>query len=349
MLFFCGVFSSISVTESYMITNDLFNRHAFCSYVIIFLLFIYFWLKRTNRKKRKVILLTSLAGYFFTQIYSIFKLLIDPDLSRKAAAAIVTDNSADSLNAIGGFDTVYGSIILLAIMICLCGSINHYQSKVKICILVCIITTSVFIVFSSFGIALVMMVILFILVLIEKNKKISSVICVFSLILCLIFHKQIGLVFIGLSLSISPQFNTLSGKVFQIGNMFITGESTGTLAGNDGRLARMMWSWEAFLAHPLFGSIRYPEIKIGSHSEILDIPARFGIFALISILVFFVLLYKETIHLQKTTRFKKFTSICYILYVVIAILNPAIFTQQVLPFLIILPFIEEFCIYKGDT
>lgn len=348
MLIIGGIYIIYSVIVSYRVTNDLFNKHAFCSYVIFMLLIIYMWLKRIGKKQREIIVKIAIAGYFFTFTYSILKLIQDPDLSRKSAASIITTNSVDTFNAIGGFDTVYGGIIVLAMILCTYECFKQRELRKKIGLIVIIVSCIVFVLMSSFGIALVILALLFGFILFEKNRN-SGIAVFIILALILILHKPLGYALMTIADNGFLQFGTLAGKVHQIGYMMVTGESIGTLAGADGRIARMAWSWKAFLTHPILGSLGDTSVKIGNHSEILDILGRFGLIGFISITSLFVMLFKETMAIQTLRNYRKYVSICYLIYIITALLNPAIYTQQVLPFFIIIPFMEEAFVLNGKV
>ena len=81
--------------------------------------------------------------------------------------------------------------------------------------------------------------------------------------------------------------------------------------------------------------------KIGSHSEIADLLGRFGIFGFASLLAFFVLLLKDIAQGLSTKLGKKLLFVAILLYLAIAVLDPALYTQQILPIFLLIPFTEK--------
>ena len=318
--------------------DGLFNTQAFNAYILVFFYFIYLYMKRINRKKVIVLSMTSLLGLLFTYIYSIFMLIKDPTLSRKSAGAIVESNSVDLLNAVGGFDTVYGSLIVLIFLIYL--SKETADRKFRLLINIIIVCICIFIVFASFGTALTLLVILLALILFKKNWK-FGIIVGGSIIVVLVYREEIGTFIYNLSDYITG-FDILRNKIKDIAYILITGESTGTLAGDDGRLARMEWSFQTFLKYPLLGGYGKSDVQIGQHSELIDNFARFGIVGAGLIINFFIYFFKYNIKMTTSELGHKCYWVAIIIYIAVSILNPSLYTQQVMPFFVLLPFFDSF-------
>lgn len=317
--------------------EGLFNTQAFNAYIIFFLYFIYLFLKHIGRRKAYAVYLITITGFLFTYIYSIVKLIEDPLLSRKAASAVSVEESVDVLGAIGGFDTVYGSILVVCILLFMRKNSN--KVGLKILAIVTFISSCFFLVMSSYGTALVLLVLLFGLWIFQKSRLMGFVMIVISLFL-FIFHKHIGLLISEFSQYITYS-DMLKQKVDEIGRILSTGQSAGTLAGEEGRLARMEWSWNAFLTYPILGGFGKSDVQIGYHSELFDTLGRFGLIGAVSLFTFLGLLFKDIYSGMKTWEGKKCCLICLTLYVAIVLLNPALYTQQLLPIFVLLPLYER--------
>ena len=314
--------------------NGLFNTHAFNAYVLFALYSIYLYQKRLPENKRRVLMNVTLLGFCFTYIYSIIKLAQDPMLSRKAAASLITDNSVDTLQAIGGFDTVYGSLIVFIILLYIV-SCSKSQKNLFIAMLIACV---VFIIMATYATAIIILIIAFGLFLFQRNR-LASFICLILAVGGILFREVIGQSIMEFSREITYS-SMMQEKTYQVGYMLKFGESVGTLAGEDGRLARMVWSWKAFIASPLFGSYNNSALPIGCHSEIFDTLGRFGLWGGISIIGFFVCCIKDILDSFEYEITRRCTILVIIIYLAVCILDPGLYTQQVIPILILLPLME---------
>jgi hypothetical protein len=120
------------------------------------------------------------------------------------------------------------------------------------------------------------------------------------------------------------------------------------LAGEEGRWARIGWSLNAFFEYPVFGAFTKQGVKIGSHSEIADVLGRFGIVGFAALTSFFVLVFKDIAKGLSTKLGKDLLFVSVIVFVAIAALDPALYTQQVLPIFILIPFAEKWAMPQGD-
>ena len=333
---------SILFYSVYVLTMTLsegfFNTQAFNAYILFFLYFIYLYIKRSERRKAVSLGIVMLFGYLFTYLYSIVVLFQDPSLSRKAAASIVTDNSADVINGVGGFDTVYGTLLVIAILIYLMRT--RIPKTMRVLCIIVLISGIAFLIMASYGTALVLLFILCVFALGVKNKA-WAVIIVMASVLFWFYRADIGFSIIRF---VEPWelLQTLRDKIQDIGKILITGEAQGTLSGAGGRLARMGWSFNTFLRYPFFGGVGRLDAKIGYHSEIVDMLARFGIVGTGIFVSFLVTFFKDCRNRISSNEGKSCFVILVVLYLAIAVLNPALYTQQVLPFFVLFPLFDMF-------
>lgn len=316
--------------------GDIFNTQAFNAYVLFFLYMIYLYLKRITIINRKTIFWIALAGVSFTCLYSIPQLVIDPMLSRKMATGIVEEDGINALGATGGFDTVYGVLLIICMLLFIRDSTNSATIKALSVVLMCIYI--IFLIMASYGTTLVLLVALFVMWLFQKNRIMATIIIGLAL-LAFVYHEPLGEKISDWSNQISYS-TVLGNKIDDIGNIIRTGESAGTLSGDDGRLARMQWSLEAFEQYPLFGAYNKAGVRIGFHSEIMDSLGRFGLVGTIPLLLFLFLVFRDIYVNMKTEVGRKCCVFCAILYATIMVLNPSMYTQQILPIFIFLPLFE---------
>ncbi len=325
-------------------TGNLFNTEAFNAYVLLFLFYIYMYIKRISIENKMRIFTVAIIGFTFTYLYSIKWLSVDPNLSRKAAANIKSEQGVDTLNAIGGFDTVYGSVLVVIILLFLYKLLSRKWKKLVCCFL--IISSIVFIIMASYGTAIVLLVIALSLWTMQTNRVLGGIM-LGIFILVAVNHVEMGAMISHWSQKIDYS-DMLSQKMNEIGFILQTGEAAGTLAGDEGRFARMGWSVETFLKYPIFGAYGKNDALIGYHSELVDSLAKFGVFGFIPLIMFFIYFFKDIYSGLETVEGKRCCILVGIMYIVIAILNPALYTQQVLPLFILLPICESFTLKNKE-
>lgn len=336
---FCYTFYISIVTIPFY--GQIFNNQVFNACIMIFLYFIYLYTKKLNLKHKTTISKFAFFGYLFTWVYSIFKLLQDPTLSRRMAATNMI-SEIDILGGVGGFDTVYGSILVLCIMIYLLQE----KSKINRSFLIfCITSCVLFLILSSYATALVLMLVLFSLYLLKKNKLYFVLM---SILFIILFINRVEIGYWISSVSHNFTFSEiLSNKINEIGQMLSTGQSAGTLSGDEGRIARMGWSLHTFFKYPLFGGLLRSDGIIGYHSELFDMLGRYGVIGSGLFLSFFILFMKSLYNEIKSHTGKKCFYTVIFIFLCISILNPSLYTQEVLPLFILLPIFDSY-IQKGD-
>lgn len=337
-LLFLLVYSFEVMLSCWIAEISLFSTHAFNAYIMIILFFLYMYIKRLPRESQKRYFVLVLLGFTFTFIYSIIKLVENPMLSRMAATGRDYVETEDTLSAVGGFDTVYGSLLIFIVLVYIWQFVNGKKGKMLLSL--AIASCVIFIIMATYAIAMVLLVITLAIILFHRSKW-GAILVIIALLLTVIFHESIGDYIMQLSQTIDYS-SIFKEKMHQIGHILRYGELVGTLSGDKGRLASMSWSFEAFAKYPVFGAFSYRSIRIGSHSEIIDTLGRFGITGFLSLGMFFILLFRDISSGITTKSGKKmlFTSIT--IYLSIALLDPALYTQQLLPIFLLIPFAENY-------
>jgi len=323
------------VVQSLLAGKGLLATDAFNAYILMFLTTIYLWAVRQSPKRRTQLMMLIVAALIFNFVYSIWVLIQDPDASRTAAAIGVLDPSPyDVLHAVGSFDAVYGGVNLVTVLLLLLRGLPK-EDKRRWLFLAVLVLCVVFIYMAAYATALLMLIVTVALVFGSKNKVLSiSVILAFLLILVL--HKAVG----GWIMEQSTVFSgseTIREKLYEFGEMLKTFETAGTYGGADGRAARMQWSLDSFRAHPLFGGYAVKGSKIGGHSELLDMLGKFGAIGLVFFAAFLVSLYKQLRESSNTPAMKSCCTIVFFVWIITAILNPALYSLQMMPIILFLP------------
>ena len=342
-----GVLLAIALYTVYVLCRSiladrgLFSTDAFNAYVIVFLTVIYLWVKRQPAQKQAQLLMLILLALLFNYVYSIWVLEQDPGASRIAAATSsgLEKSPYDVLTAIGGFDAVYGGISVVAILICSLPSIRK-GGFWKVFIFCILALALIFIFMAAYATALLLLVFAIALIF-SSRSKVFTVLLIVGLALILLFHEAVGQWIIEASKSLSNS-RVLQQKFQEFGEMLKTFEATGTYGGSDGRAARMQWSLNTFLQHPLLGGYGTANAKIGGHSELLDMLGKYGLIGFGLIAFFFISLYSDIMRGLENTRMKKCCSVVYFMWVVTAVLNPAMYSLQMLPLILMLPLADSF-------
>lgn len=332
------------VAQTIIAGKDIFGTEAFNSYIIFFLVCIYMWSKRQSLSVKRGLLGFILGGCTFNYLYSIYVLYLDPTASRVAATHILDKSPYDVLNAVGSFDTVYGAIAVLVILLYMRRTISG--KRMKLWVTAVIVLDVVFIIMASYATALVLMILAFTLYVGKKNKFLT-LIMIALMVMLVFFHEQFGgwIINVSKSISYSP---VVSEKLGEFGYMIQTFETAGTYGGDDGRLARMLISLDAFSMYPIFGGYTVAGAKVGGHSELCDILGRFGIVGTALIVLMFFHLSRDIRASQDNSDNKKCVGTVYLLFIVTSVLNPALYTLQMLPIILMLPLMGSFSDKAND-
>ncbi len=333
--------SSMALYTIYIITQSLwagkgiFYTEEFNAYIIVFLIAIYLWAKRQSTHRQTQLLMLIITALIFDYVYSIWVLIQDPNASRiLATAGEIEPSPYDVLNAVGGFDTVYGSISIVAILLLLQRGILK-EKKMKWLILAVALLAIVFIYMASYATAILLLLVTIALVFGSQNKVLSiSVILVFLLIL--VFHETVGEWIMQQSAHFSGS-EVIREKMHEFGEMLKTFEMSGTYAGEDGRIARMQYSLNAFAKHPLLGSFTVKGVRTGGHSELIDMLGKFGIIGFGLFALFSVALYRELRRVITDPKMKTCCAIVLFVWLITAVLNPALYALQMMPIILLLP------------
>ena len=335
LLLTIALYTVYVVIRSMLSGKGLFATDAFNAYVIVFLTVIYIWSKRQSERKRRQLFGLILLALCFNYIYSIWVLTKDPDASRTAAATSVLEKSPyDVLNAVGSFDTVYGGVSVVAILLVMRRCMDKRDTR-KWLLLAVLVLDIVFIYMAAYATALVMLLFTVALILGSRNKVLNGTL-VAGFIVILVFHEPVGQWVVEQAAHFSGS-ETIQEKMLDFGEMLKTFEAAGTYGGEDGRAARMQWSINAFLENPLFGGYGKRGIRVGGHSELLDMLGKYGILGFGLMAAYFLSLYQEIRNGLDDPEMKKCCTIVLFVWIVTAVLNPALYSLQMMPIILMLP------------
>ena len=321
------------VCQLLYVGKSIFSTDSFNAYCLVFILTIYIWSKRQPDSVRHVLLKIMFGGIMFTYMYSIFILLRDPNASRVVATA--QRSPLDIISAVGGFEEVYGGVYAFCILLFFVRLMKGRRNKWKAAGVGLMCLAGVFIVLASYATA-ILLLLLGVVMYFSSDNKYATILMITVAVIALVFHEPVGQWIMDASERITFS-QMLQKRVFNIGEMYKTFEATGTYGGEGGRLNRMAISWQAFLNHPIFGGTMWQDARTGGHSEFLDILGKYGLVGMGILITLFGNIYKDLQVGLQNEDMKKCCRTVFLLYIMTAVVNPALFAGQVLPILLILP------------
>lgn len=284
-----------------------------------FPLYVFYFYKtshlKKNLKKLNIVILISIIITCLTTIYGFHFI---PNAARFLSDSR-TDFAQDLLlmrNNIGGFDFIYGIILLIPILL----NITWQKKIIKLLAVLLIVWL---VIKSNFTIAIILLLLSFILSLFSKfNKWLVLMLYVFCITLLLLLPADF---YSSPILTIAHYINnpTISARLNDLGYGLQYGiESSGVHLSARLRLYEM--SWMTFLQNPLTGVGPYyyvPNVGVGYHSQILDDLARYGLFGGVFILIFLRSYYKYLSAIWKKNSFNSCVGTLFIVFILSSLLN----------------------------
>lgn len=276
-------------------------------FITCFPAILLFWfLKRSNEKQRKIIMIFSIVIYLFVLINTYQELLINENATRSLGETL--ENNADN---IGTYDFVYASGALVPFL-GICFSEMQKKWK-KVLVLIAVVLELYFLLIAQYTIALMAAIISLVMVFAMKEKRTHfKFFYVCSLIVALFLLSPI-LEYIASKVP-SEQ---MAIRLLEVADFFGSGNADGY--NLSGRMNLYGQALQAFFAHPLTGN---RVLNFDSHSTILAVMARLGIFGMA---IYVLMLYKMKKKTEVALGIKKdkwrFTPI-FVYLMIMALTNP---------------------------
>lgn len=284
----------------------------------LFPIFIgYILIREKNTTVISVTMWAFIITYAITALTTIIGLQSDPMASRILATAGANYEKYYSRN-IGGFGFIYILSLTHPLFIAFLRKRKHLLICIGYSILcgICVFASS----YTYAALAFISSCIAYIFP-VAKGKKLSK--------------KTLALLIAGMLLAVSfapailrsiSQWDALdmsSEKLEDLANM-LEGKETNH-EDTDMRIMFYTRSWETFLKSPIWGG-KLTGSRSGGHSAILDIMADWGIIGLSALAFIYVECYKFYKRLSKSGNSFYFSTLTFVIAVVLALLNPYIFT-----------------------
>ncbi len=337
LLFFLGVFiigipiiikQGINVVSLYQIYYNLLP--------LIVGLYI---MKYSDKKTCSTILRLMLFTLFITTLTTCIALISDSTISRLLATGSKEIIGASKWENVGGFEFIYGLVLLLNCYVILYKKkiINFY----KFIILYILGIYCIFL--SQYTLALLLSIsslILLVFATYRFNIKKCIVTCLLTLVV--IFQKNI-LIFV---VSIIDKISNSEIVTIRLSYILDSLNNVNTQSDVSIRFDAYKKSWRAFKDN--FISINLPSniSEIGGHSTILDTLGSTGLFGGISLVMYYTIYWRHLYRYNLENSDKGYFIYLFILVIGMQIFNPFSITNYI--FCIVMPLIVKNLYFNKD-
>lgn len=333
ILFFCVEFWGVYRN------NDIINY--LINFVIAFLPIIFAALVQREQKDinfyRNYLQVAAIFAAI-TAITTIIGLKVYPMASRElASGTAIYDTTKYGAMNIGGYQYIYAMVMFVPIMLFLIKNAEGLKKGFNILLLVAICLC---VYESQYTIALITLVLSFLIIwFCSIKKREGKIFIVIAVILFFVLGGSLLSSLFGWLSSIMKK-EYVADRFLQLSQLF-SGQAinTGTSAE---RIEYYEQQINAFFSSPIWGHniFTYSSDYVSGHSTILDVLGAFGIIGIIAI-VFIVKAINKRVFNKKS--WSKYSKSVWIMLCIIAILNPVIFSTNIL-----VPFMGTVCIMKID-
>lgn len=346
MIFFLFhlVTSAINVTDlKYWVGNVAV--YVFVSYFPVILQRNYSMIRDLSFLKR-VLRITSYI-WLFMVLFSVVYYILHPDTARDA---IVFQEKYDNLFIGGGYFLAYGSCILAVFLFGLLRNGVFKVKKEKVIVLAIVALLSIHVLLTKSTLTTIWLVLGLIMDLLfgmhvssaisRNNKKLVIGVIVLALVVGYVgFSDNIGR-YLMQTFNYSSD-SLYSRRMYELGTVL---EGAARTRHTLERFSKPAMSWARFLESPLIGigykyGYTYSEMKtagLGTHSEIVDTLAKYGI---IGTIPWILLFWNLILSIQKRFR-QNATYTWVIILILMMIFNPFISMPSMIALCLIIPVIS---------
>lgn len=326
MIFGVQVHSSILLSD---ISNAL--------YLLIFMFVFIIYSDERRKRDRSVIIFVWFLDTIITCVYSIFKLIESPNLSRLLSTGSYHYSEEAALaRGIASYGVIYGLVLVVLSLFYLVLH-NTKRRWINISLMVLFITLLILAQFF-FAIALVAVGIVWVLLVNNSNnpnQKPYRIIILAILVIVFIIGIPFALRFVADSEILGHELNDrLKEVILFLKNGDISGVDTAA------RLMQYTRSIRAFFSSYGLGKIVVPSVEVGTHSEWLDGFGNYGVLFLLCLVSLFTFRYLVLKRLPNE-KSKQLYKILFVIYVITSLINTSMWAPITLDLCVITPL---FCI-----
>lgn len=304
-------------------------------YLLIFMFIFSVYSDKQYENDRSVILSIWLVDTVISCIYSIYRLIDEPNLSRMLSTGTYhTTEEAIRARGIISFGVIYGLALFLIALFYLI--IMKKEKRIVNIILLTLFITALFL--AQFLIAVILAAIGFVWIIFINNpgKADNTRLRVLGFIII----GVICILGLPLFISLSTQFQLfgyeINARLEEILLLF-KGEN---LEGTDilARFSQYFISLSAFVSSFGLGKIAFSSVQVGSHSQWLDGFGNYGIIFALYIVAFFIFR-RFMIQRLPNKKSKQLYSLIFAIYVVMSFINTSAWAPITLSLCVIVPFL----------
>lgn len=302
LFLFLGYYFFTSILES----DFLYTMTYIGVYIMIYTSYVQciYYFNRGNYNEISIVVRFSILGWIILSIASIAFYMVNPSAARMLAADF---NAFDNLYIGGGYAIAFGSALLLVYIVSLVCS-EKLSKKYNVYALLCVCMLYFLLIKTESTTTVIASSVGCLYCVYERMKNSKYKKCFYTLfILFLLFIVSGGLEsvlsYVSSSTDVESE-NLYSRRFNRIGEKLLSFGSHSTSAEDnyvDERWGLVVESFNTFLENPIFGIgykvgnvfAKLEGIGIGTHSEICDILAQFGIFGSFFFFRFFITAYRR--------------------------------------------------------
>ena len=324
VLFLLGTQNQVSV-----LLTDLTNA----IYLLFFMFVFAIYSGKHYKNDRGLILFVCITDAIISCVYSIYRLIEDPNLSRLLSTGSYHETyEAIEARGVVSFGVVYGLVLILLVLFFLI--LQKKKHRISNILLFSLFTVTLFFAQFMIAILLVGIGIIWILIINNDNKKnktrffffiIAGVICIFILPVLLVIIVENNI----LGYEINARLEEILG--------LFRGES---LEGTDllARFSQYFMSLSAFISSYGMGKIAMNSVEVGGHSQWLDGFGNYGIIFILYIVALFTFR-KFVIKKLPNKNAKRVYQVVFAIYIIMSLINTSAWAPITLNLYVIIPFL----------
>lgn len=246
--------------------------------------FIDFFFRAQNANKIKALLFLAFMIIIVRSITAINAEIMIPNIARNSATGIYADIPEFNLIGAGSYQFINGlSFLILPLLYTIR---NNARFLLKIFLILVAAFSLAAIVYTAWGTALVVYILLFTIALSPRKQKYIPI-CGFIICAMLLISITSRDIF-KLTEAFFENNATIYDKIVDIRESLIYGKASGQV---EGRQALYLQSIDVFISNPLFGDI---DLRIGGHAFWIDHLASFGIIGTIPLITAYFLVLRKS-------------------------------------------------------
>lgn len=329
-IFFIPILDIIISLDNLSLVSVLRQTSLLLQNLILPLLYIYIY-KYNKIKLGKSLIIVYIVIILTTCITTYLGYRIYPTASRELATGEISQSPLYYIYLsynIGGFSFIYNLLLLSILLICTIKNPSIFKRN-RIVTLLCIaslIIIGLVILKSQYTTAILLFFVSLVLLVLHSKFKIKYIFTVVSIGIFIVFMLREPLSSKLMLISENIESYDVSQRIYDI-SQYIIGEHTSDNSDLDAREDLYKKSVETF-SNNILGT--WNNKNIGGHSFILDNMAKYGILGIIMIIIMIYKLYKLYISQIKNDRIIGYAYYLLLIYIILAIVNPHIFTDIIM-------------------